>query len=67
MKYKITDLDKRFCDIDARDIGTCTLREFIMEGAGEFDDPKRIAEKLKIMSDSELTELIELYDYLREK
>lgn len=67
MKYKVEYLDKRFCDIDPNDTGTATLRWYIMDRAKDYSDPVVIAEKLKTITDDELTELIEFYDYLNEK
>jgi len=66
MKYYVADLDKRFCDIDPDDNGIATLRWFIMNRAKEYGDPdpESMARRLKTMTDEELTEIIELYDYL---
>lgn len=64
MKYNVTDLDRRFCDIDPDDNGIATLRWFIMDRAKEYDDPEEMEERLKTITDEELTDLIDLYDYL---
>lgn len=62
--YKITDLDKRICDIEERATNTETLREFIKRSEKEF-----VLEPgdLDSMSEEDLNNYIDYLDKLWEK
>ena len=61
---KKEDLDKRVCDIYEEEVGTNTLREWIIECEEEFEIVNKDLDK---MTDKELTEYIEWLEYLGEK
>lgn len=62
---KKSALDRRICDYYQDATNIQTFREFIIEGDDAFGRPTD--KLLDEMSDQEITELIEWYDYLWEK
>ena len=59
--YKITDLDKRICDLEEGATNTETLREFIKHSEKEFELE---AVDLDSMSDKDLNNYIDYLDNL---
>lgn len=58
-------LDRRICDYYVGATNTQTFREFILEGDECFGRPTD--KLLDDMTDKEITDLIEYYDYLWDK
>lgn len=64
MKIKKEDLDKRVCDIYEEEVGTNTLREWIIECEDEYEIRNK---DLNNMTDEEINEYVEWLEYLGEK
>ena len=64
MKYKITDLDKRCCDIEPEATNTQTLREFINESEKHLNLGISTDKDFNTMTSEELIDMVEELDYL---
>lgn len=62
--YKITDLDKRICDLEEGATNTETLREFIKRSEKYFD---MVPKNLDSINEERLNEYIDFLDYLWDK
>ena len=66
--YKVSDLDKRICDVEPEAKNIQTYREWIHDISEYiYGDDYTSDEKLNNMTDEELTYLIEELDWLADK